>query len=154
MQNIVEGSQNSGTSKKSELKLTGVARGSLEELAEDYRYFLDHRGLAKWERDDPQRQALIDSRPASLDDFVQWVENTHAAQHSSTSTESTSSTRSTYAEIAANGAIALVTVACFLLDRQLDSQGKSFEQDGGFTERLYARRIEHRNDVKLSEEPF
>jgi four helix bundle protein len=36
-QNIVEGSQVSGTSKEMELKLVNVARASLEELLEDYR---------------------------------------------------------------------------------------------------------------------
>ena len=48
-QNIAEGSQASGTSKKTELKLVGVARASLEELLLDYEDFLRHRGLAMWE---------------------------------------------------------------------------------------------------------
>jgi len=39
-QNILEGSQASGTSKETELKLTGVARASLQELLEDYHDFL------------------------------------------------------------------------------------------------------------------
>ena len=38
-QNIAEGSQASGTSKKFELKLLGVARASLEELLLDYEDF-------------------------------------------------------------------------------------------------------------------
>ncbi len=42
-QNILEGSQASGTSKETELKLTNVARASLEELLEDYRDFLRAR---------------------------------------------------------------------------------------------------------------
>lgn len=54
-QNIAEGSEASGTSKKSELKLTNVARSSLEELALDYEDFLRHRGLPLWEEDDPRR---------------------------------------------------------------------------------------------------
>ncbi len=44
-QNIVEGSQASGTSKKTELKLTDVARASLEELLQDYQDFLRQRNL-------------------------------------------------------------------------------------------------------------
>ena len=40
VQNIAEGSQASGTSKKTELKLTNVARASLEELRLDYEDFL------------------------------------------------------------------------------------------------------------------
>jgi four helix bundle protein len=48
VQNIAEGSQASGTSKKTELKLTSVARSSLEELRVDYEDFLRHRGLECW----------------------------------------------------------------------------------------------------------
>lgn len=58
VQNIAEGSKASGTSKKMELKLTNVARASLEELRLDYEDFLRHRGLSRWSRDDPRRAAL------------------------------------------------------------------------------------------------
>ena len=47
-QNIAEGSMVSGTSRKSELKLVGVARGSLEELRLDYDDLLRQRGLELW----------------------------------------------------------------------------------------------------------
>src|SRR5437763_1447744 len=50
-QNIVEGSQASGTSKEMELKLTNVARASLEELLVDYQDFLRVRNLRSWEKD-------------------------------------------------------------------------------------------------------
>jgi four helix bundle protein len=53
VQNIAEGSKASGTSKKSELKLTNVARASLEELKLDYEDFLRHRNLPLWKRTDP-----------------------------------------------------------------------------------------------------
>ena len=53
-QNIAEGSQVSGTSKKSELKLVGVARGSLEELLVDYKDFLRQKGLSLWGKDHPK----------------------------------------------------------------------------------------------------
>src|SRR5213080_2027313 len=55
-QNILEGSQASGTSKETEIKLTNVARASLEELLEDYRDFLRVRGAPLWEKD--SREAL------------------------------------------------------------------------------------------------
>src|SRR5437588_1144284 len=64
VQNIAEGSLASGTSKKMEMKLTNVARASLEELRLDYEDYLRHRSLPKWERDDPRRAALIALRPA------------------------------------------------------------------------------------------
>src|SRR5580765_7286683 len=50
-QNIAEASMASATSKETEIKLTNVARASLEELLEDYRDFLRTRGLAEWPRD-------------------------------------------------------------------------------------------------------
>lgn len=62
VQNIAEGSQASGTSKKTELKLTNVARASLEELRLDYEDFLRQRKLPKWNFDDPRRQELINQR--------------------------------------------------------------------------------------------
>jgi four helix bundle protein len=67
VQNIAEGSQASGASKKMELKLTSVARASLEELRLDYEDFLRQRGLAQWAREDPRRAELIARRPGSAD---------------------------------------------------------------------------------------
>src|SRR6266478_5812222 len=57
-QNIAEGSQASGTSKKFELKLVGVARASLEELLLDYEDFLRQRGFKLWVKDHPNAQAV------------------------------------------------------------------------------------------------
>lgn len=135
VQNIAEGSQASGTSKKMELKLTNVARASLEELRLDYEDFLRHRGLAQWERNDPRRCDLIDRRCTTADQVARWARDTHA---------STGSTPSTYPEIAANGALALLDVATALLDRQLTALATTFEKDGGFTERLYRVRSTRR----------
>ena len=59
VQNIAEGSQASGTSKKTELKLTNVARASLEELRLDYEDFLRQRELPMWDKTDPRRADLI-----------------------------------------------------------------------------------------------
>jgi restriction system protein len=57
-QNIAEGSQASGTSKKFELKLVGVARASLEELLLDYEDFLRQRGLTLWRKDDSMARSI------------------------------------------------------------------------------------------------
>src|SRR5712692_10113663 len=57
-QNIAEGSQASGTSKKFELKLVGVARASLEELLLDYEDFLRQRGLLLWGKDHPTARVV------------------------------------------------------------------------------------------------
>jgi four helix bundle suffix protein len=157
VQNIAEGSQASGTSKKTELKLTNVARASLEELRLDYEDFLRQRGLALWPREDPRRAELIARRPATAEDVAAWARDVHDGQigrrghggrgASQKSTESTKSTVSTYPEIAANGALALIAVACSLLSRQLAAQEKAFVQEGGFTERLYRVRSQKRGEL-------
>ena len=144
VQNIAEGSKASGTSRKMELKLTNVARASLEELRLDYEDFLRQRGLPKWDRRDERRTELIARRCQSADEVAEWVRQVHGKNRQSghdgpcgQSTGSTTSTRSTYPEIAANGALTLIAVACSLLDRQIEAQARAFEREGGFTERLY-----------------
>src|SRR5512138_2781187 len=57
-QNIAEGSQASGTSRKIELKLVGIARASLEELLLDYEDFLRQRGLQLWNKTHPMSQRI------------------------------------------------------------------------------------------------
>lgn len=159
VQNIAEGSQASGTSKKTELKLTNVARASLEELRLDYEDFLRQHGLAVWGRNDPLRQELIDRRCATADDVAHWVREVRERGPSGHSrpggqegktTSSTTSTMSTYPELAANAALVLLTVACSLLDRQLAAQAKAFETEGGFTERLYRVRSARRATTSTS----
>ena len=154
VQNIAEGSQASGTSKKMELKLTNVARASLEELRLDYEDYLRQRGLAQWPREDARRAELIAARPATADDVAEWAQAVHgqdgqSGQHGrgkteTKSTASTKSTMSTFPEIAANGALALLAVACSLLDRQITTLEKNFVEEGGFTERLYRVRSERK----------
>ena len=147
VQNIAEGSQASGTSKKTELKLTNVARASLEELRLDYEDFLRQRGLPIWERDDPRRQSLIDRRCATADEVAQWVQEEHdRGQNGPCGPHGQKlSAQSTYPEIAANAALILLAVVCSLLDRQIAAQAKAFETEGGFTERLYRVRSEKRS---------
>ncbi len=74
---IAEGSCASGTSKSTELKLTGVARASLEELRLDYEDFLRQRGLPLWDRHDPRRDAFVARRCATADGVAAWVRETH-----------------------------------------------------------------------------
>lgn len=151
VQNIAEGSQASGTSKKTELKLTNVARASLEELRLDYEDFLRQRRLPIWDRDDPRRQSLIDRRCATADDVAQWVREEHdrgLGGHNGLSGQEQPSP--TYPELVANAALVLIVVASSLLDRQLAAQANAFETEGGFTERLYRSRSEKRTSRSLS----
>lgn len=158
VQNIAEGSQASGTSKKMELKLTNVARASLEELRRDYEDFLRQRGLPQWEWNDPRRAELIARRPATADDVAQWAVDVRNGRHgrngpTEASTPSMPSIPSTYPEIAANGVLALLAVACSLLDRQLAALAAAFERDGGFTERLYRARRSARDNRRPGSQP-
>ena len=157
VQNIAEGSQASATSKKTELKLTQVARASLEELKLDYEDFLRQRGLALWEREHPLRQALIDRRCKTADDVALWVKSVADGQSGQDGpdgegradfTKSTSSTESTldYSGAAANALLVLIAVACSLLDRQVAKLAEDFENEGGFTERLYRVRTAKRRE--------
>jgi four helix bundle suffix protein len=166
VQNIAEGSQASSTSRKMEMKLTNVARASLEELRLDYEDFLRQRSMLLWEPNDPRRAELVRRRPANADAVVQWavemqqlVQSGQSVQSGldgrsgrkntqSDSPKSTSSNKSIVSnsipEIAANGVLVLINVACTLLDRQINALAKSFIEEGGFTERLYRTRKANR----------
>ncbi len=149
VQNIAEGSQASGTSKKFEIKLTNVARASLEELRLDYEDFLRQRNLTQWEPEHPALVRFKARRCATLEQVQDWVrgererERTNTDKHGPTRTngsvrvgESPCASVSS-AQLVANGALSLLNLCCHLLDRQLKSQAAAFEAEGGFTERLY-----------------
>lgn len=148
VQNIAEGSKASGTSNKMELKLTNVARASLEELKLDYEDFLRQRGLLLWPEGDLRRKALVARRCGTADEVAAWcremkngrygLDGSDGRNRLGKSAVSMPSMESMgYAEIAANAAHVLIGVACALLDRQIESLAAAFEREGGFTERLY-----------------
>jgi len=162
VQNIAEGSQASATSKKTELKLTNVARASLEELRLDYEDFLRQRGLPVLAPEHPVLVRFKRKRCSTLQEVQAWVaeerKNTDEHGLTRTSTDSLSSSSSmpvrerlcpslTSAALAANAVLSLLNLACHFLDRQIMSQAESFEKEGGFTERLYrVRTARRRND--------
>lgn len=132
-QNIVEGSQASGTSKEMELKLTNVARASLEELLTDYRDFLRNRGLQEWTKDHPYTRRLqeLNRTPnTTYADFKKGIE--HADP-----------------EICTNVIIGLIKVTSFLLDRQIQSLEQAFLKEGGLRERMTRARLQAR-DQRMS----
>ena len=120
VQNIAEGSLASGTSKKTELKLTNVARASLEELRLDYEDFLRQRRLNLWGVKDRRVARVRSARPADL----AALRAIGAALVSEMSDKSDGADRSgkskCKAEVAANLALVLICQACALLDRQPD----------------------------------
>lgn len=128
-QNIAEGSEASAVSKKSEIKLVGVARASLEELLIDFEDFLRQRGLKLWDKDNPRAREI----------------RTLCYQSDTTYQTYQSYLRS--AEEAANAAICLIHQANYLLDRQLESLKEAFIEEGGFTENLFKARLKRRSDL-------
>jgi four helix bundle suffix protein len=136
-QNIAEGSVASGTSRKMELKLTNVAKASLEELLLDYEDFLRQKRLRRWSKDDPEALAVRKRyRSYPIDWFDadrpedQLLDPYGAAQGSP--------------EVVANTALCLTHQAIYLLKQQIASQERTFLEEGGFTERLYRQRRNQR----------
>jgi four helix bundle suffix protein len=165
VQNIAEGSQASGTSKKTELKLTNVARASLEELRLDYEDFLRQRGLPLLPPDHPALKRFKARRCATVEEVRAWVEEergrtrTDTDLHGPTRTQekirassvsvrespcSSVSGSLTSPTLVANAALSLLNLCCHLLDRQLVALAQAFENEGGFTERLYRVRNQRR----------
>jgi len=127
-QNIAEGSMASGTSKKMELKLLGVARASLEELLLDLEDYLRQNGLRQWSKDHPgarEVRALAGKENRSYETYRTYFETQDP-------------------ELAANALICVVHQANYLLDQQLRALERQFLEEGGFTERLYRMRSRSR----------
>ena len=127
-QNIIEGSKASGTSKEMELKLTNVARASLEELVADYEDFLRNHDAAIWAKDAKEAQfvrRLGAKAGVSFEDFRGFVETRPG-------------------EVVANIALCLIHQANFLLDRQIGRLELDFLKEGGIRERMARARVESR----------
>ena len=138
VQNIAEGSQASGTSKKTELKLTSVARASIEELRLDYEDYLRQRGLRLWEKDELLRKEIVAQKCTTADELAQWIVQVKNGRYGPDGR---------YDEISANAVLVLIGVTCSLLDRQINSLAAAFEKEGGFTEKLYRVRSQTRSNT-------
>jgi restriction system protein len=134
VQNIAEGSVASATSRKTELKLTGVARASLEELLLDYEDFLRQRGLRQWGKNSSEALAVRQQYRSDLSD--------------KSDRSDLYCLRTKTAEQAANTLICLIHQASYLLGKQLRSLEDRFVSQGGFTERLYQMRTAKRGRQK------
>jgi len=127
-QNILEGSQASGTSKETELKLTNVTRASQEEFLEDYRDFMRARHIEEWTRDHRYARRLrqLNRTPgANYDTFQKGIEHPDPA-------------------ICANVIVGLIKVTNYLLDRQLRQLEEAFVKEGGLRERMTRARLAER----------
>ncbi len=150
-QNIIEGSERSSTSKDTEMKLTDTGRASLSELRGDYEIFSLDRGGLPWSVHSPEARAVnaISLDPASFTDDMVHESAKHALAQ-----------RRKYARwldaedpmVVANAMLIIIGRALNMLKSQIAAQGAAFEQTGGFSERLTARRIQIREE-RLRAEP-
>lgn len=124
VRNIAEGSVASGTSKKTELKLTNVARASLEELLGDFEDYLRQHRLRIWDKNSPEALAVRQGYGAPA----------------------LASLRTARPETAANTLLCWINQASYLLGRQLQRLERDFLEHGGFTESLYRVRSQVRAD--------
>jgi four helix bundle suffix protein len=131
-QNIAEGSMASGTSKKTELKLIGVARASLEELLLDFQDYLRQQRLPLWGKEHPKALAVRQLAHSKNKSYMTYKTYLEASPP----------------EVAANAMICLIHQTNYLLDQQLRALEKEFLEEGGFTERLYRTRTQIRNRNK------
>ncbi len=129
-QNILEGSKAALTSKETEIKLTGVARASLEELLADFRDYLRVRDHAIWDKD--SREALFvrslgRTTPQTYEIYREIVDTRPP-------------------EVVANIAICLIHQTNFLIDQQLRQLEQDFIKEGGLRERMTHARLNYRNN--------
>lgn len=136
-QNIIEGSKASGTSKETEIRLTNVARASLEELLEDYKDYIKNRKEVIWDKD--SREALYVRKLAYSKD--ESYENTY---------EQFIETRS--GVVCANIILCLIHQCNYLLDQQIRRLEEDFVKNGGLRERMYQARKNYRDNPTLSQE--
>lgn len=124
-QNIVEASMASGTSKEMEIKLTNVARASLEELKIDFEDFLRTNKLPIWDKEHKlttRFRELNKTATATYQTYKKAIEHEQP-------------------EICANSMICRINIVSYLLARQIKSLEIAFMNEGGLKERMTQARI-------------
>jgi restriction system protein len=133
-QNIVEGSDDMGISLKVAIKLTGIAKGSLEELIGDLEDFLRQRNLEQWNKTD-RRTIIAREKASQLIRDLSNLRDLKILKEVRLSDDP---------EKATNWLLTLCHQATYLLHRQVEALKKKHKEEGGFTEQLYNERKKHR----------
>ena len=128
-QNIAEGNQAAATSSETEIKLTNVAKASLEELLDDYEDYLRVRGLQQWGQLHPRYDAMRQYARSKQ------IQKDYASQIQKMNDE----------EIA-NLSITLIHQASYMLQRLLETMQDRFVKEGGIKERMLHARLDYRNN--------
>lgn len=126
-QNIAEGNQAAATSSETEIKLTNVAKASLEELLDDYEDYLRVRNLQQWGNLHPRYEKM--RQYARSED----IKKDYAARIQRMNDE----------EIA-NLCITLIHQAIYMLHKLLVTMQNRFVTEGGIKERMYQSRVKYR----------
>ncbi|MBU3664041.1 MAG: four helix bundle protein [Bacteroidetes bacterium] len=129
-QNIVEASMASGTSKEMEIKLTNVARASLEELKIDYQDFLRTNKLSTWDKEHKLTKRFREINKTPNANYATYQK---AFEHEQP-------------EICANSIICLINIVSYLLAQQIKALEIAFINEGGLRERMTKARIKIRNN--------
>lgn len=146
VKNLTEGSERQATSMQTALKLLDVSRASLCELRDDYLTWLMDAGLAPWPQNSPEAQAVYAVRLAEANigsdlnhdvcahiiterkRFAPWFEDSDGVRF-------------------ANALLILITRALNMLQSLMDRKGNEFVDEGGFSERMTAARVEAKKSV-------
>ena len=134
VQNIAEGSAASATSKETEIKLTNVAKASLQELTLDYEDFLRQHQQAPWGKEEPLYRNFIQRRISDRRAFKAFIADALAANPEIPKEF-----------LVARGMLLLLRAVDYLLSRQLQRLSEDFIDDGGFHERMTRFRMDKRN---------
>ena len=128
-QNIAEGNQAAATSSETEIKLTNVAKASLEELLDDYEDYLRVRNLEQWGNLHPRYEKMR-----------------QYAQSEQIKKEYAATVQRMNDEEIANLCITLIHQAIYMLHKLLVTMQDRFVKEGGIKERMFQSRIEYRNN--------
>lgn len=128
-QNIVEGRSDAATSAEIEIKLYGVARGSLHELLNDYLDYMRTRAIPFWEYGHPRLRALRQV----------------CKQHNDSSYYMQLAPRLNDEELT-NMIITLIYQAISMLSKMIDLVKTDFLKKGGIKEQMFHARIKYRNN--------
>ena len=135
-QNIAEGNQVAATSSETEIKLTNVAKASLEELLDDYEDYLRVRNLQKWGELHPRFEKM---RLYAQSDRIRK--------------EYAAVVRRMNDEEIANLCITLIHQAIFMLYKLLETMQNRFVTEGGIKERMFQSRMNYRNNRRDQNNP-
>jgi restriction system protein len=137
----VEGSDDMSVSLKVAINLTGIAKGSLEELTGDLEDFLRQRKLAQWDKNDPRVLALrakfatLVRNLSDLSRLREEAETTRLLQEIQLPEDPGE---------ASNFILTLCHQATLLLHRQVESLKLKHQKEGGLSEELYRKRKDYR----------